>query len=229
MNESLREKYSKIYDTYNFISIDNKNVWINKRIEYSLLLLNSTKSFIDIYKSVNMKYAKKQCDVMSKSEMDFIQYMFKEFCINNGIDIDKIKIRYTLNYTDVEERMIFRIELYKCGWSINQIEKYLFKNEYDKFSEEKLSRIYHNFMIRREIEREEPIKKVGRPSLPKKIKDYLKNKHQKKLKDIMNNKYMLIKEYREKKKYFFTKNEVEFIKTVINDKLILEKIEHLTI
>jgi len=228
IDEILREKYSKIYDTYNFISINDKNLWINKRIEYTLSIVNTSHYFIDIYKEVNARF-NKQYDKMSNCEIDFIEYIFKEIALENGLNIEHIKSRYYSNFDEVEERMMFRIELYKVGWTIEQIEKYLYKKDYENFDKEKMSRIYHNFMTRREIERIELCKKIGRPSLPKSLKNYLKNKHHKKLKDIMNEKYIQLKEYSEKKKYFFTKNEVNLIKKVITDKEILDKVEHLQV
>ena len=164
-----------------------KEVVIEKKILSSLQVLNTDKKFLDINEEIfSVKY---DCQICR----DIVQHMYKTMALSYNIPLEQIMSRYSDTYEDVEERIMFRIELYKHGWSIEQIENYIFqyllKQEFKIDNIDRVYKKYHNFMVKRDIINKEMAKKVGRPSLPKVLKQYLKMKHLENVKLLMRDKY----------------------------------------
>ena len=170
---------------------------------------------------------------LDQTQKDILQNALKRSAMYYNIPLNKIKERYTDNYDEVEERMMFRMELYKDGWNIDQIEryiyKYLLKQDYPKLDLEYYECIYHNIMISQEIYKKEREQKLGRPSLPSSLKAYIKNKHQKKIRDNMRQKYKFSNKYESIKDYLLTKEEIKEIKCKITNENILNKLTKLQV
>ena len=219
-----------MFDKYNFkLYKETKEQCINRRTDATFLLLNTNIKFIDILQHVRNKY--NYMVTLDKPERDIIQYSYKCICLYYKIPLDEIKKRYTDNYDEVEERIMFRIELYKEGWNIEQIEryiyKYLLKEDYVEGDIEYYKHMYYNFMLRIEIHKKEKDYKIGRPPLPYSIKQYIKSKHLCKIRDNMRKKYLYSNEYEKIKDNLFTKEEVEEILKNIKNISIINKVKNL--
>jgi len=229
--EAIREREEYLFNKYklNFYKNNNKKQYINKRVDYIYLLLTTNMKFIDILQKVRNKY--NRVSSLNQTEKDIMQSSFKFICLYYNIPLEDIKNRYSDKYEEVEVRMMFRIELYKEGWEIEQIERYIYKYLLKQvFIEEEIEyykHIYHNFMIRREIYKKEKEYKLGRPSLPKSIKEYIKSKHKHKIRNNMRLKYTYSNEYERIKNNLFTKEEVEEILENIKNVNIINKVKNL--
>ena len=151
--------------------------------------------------------------------------------------LEDIKKRYTDHYEEVEERMMFRLELYKDGWDIEQIERYISKyllheEEFVLPNDIILSEGYYNIIDRLYyIRKKDNIRKKGRPSLPNSLKEYLKNKHNLKVRDMMTGIYKNSNEYKRIKEYLLSPEEIKILKELIpvEHEDILYKISNLYI
>lgn len=215
---------NNIYTTYK----ETKEQWIERMENNINLILNTDYNFLDFYKGITKEPTK------NKIETDFIQFNCKLISLRYGIPLDKIKLRYTDSYEDVEERMLFRTELYKEGWSIEQIEKYIYKYIYkDKYEMniEKLKQysVSYNNILSAIIEYKKEIqKKKGRPTLPLILKEYIKKKHFFKVRENMRKKYEAFNKYERIKENLLSKEEFDSLKEVIKDCNILEKLKNLS-
>ncbi len=223
----IRQKLTYVFEKYNFKTYnETKEQWINRKIDYFILLLQSNMKILDISQEVRKKY--NTILPLNKTLKDIIQHSLKLYVDYCNIPLKMIKERYTDNFEKVEERMMFRIELYKDGWTIEQIEryvyKYLLKEEYPNLELELYECLYNNIMKRQEIYKQEKEKKLGRPSLPSSLKEYIKNKHQIKIKDNMRQKYAFSNKYESIKDYLLTKEEIEEIKCKVSNENIINKI-----
>ena len=130
--------------------------------------------------------------------------------------------------------MIFRIELYKEGWTHKQIEhyiyKYLLKDECNNTNPMLIEIMYHNLIEKVKIYNKYKIQKIGRPSIPQPLKQYIKNKTLKKIKDNMRLKYKYSKCYEDIKYNLLTLEEKEYIIGKIGDrKDIVNKLNNLVL
>jgi len=230
-----KEEISKIvrcnFDKYDYIFYKHsKEYMINLRIETTFAILNSELKFLEVIEQVRKKNILNI--IMNRLEMDIYQTSYKDCCLYYNIPLENIKKRYSDKYEEVEERMMFRIELYKEGWSVEQIEKYihkyLIKNDvYNKRNGLRNNQIFYNYMLRRGFYKKEREIRLGRPSLPKGLKEYIKNKHSCKLRENMRKKYDASTAYEKIKEYLFSKEEVDEIVSKIDNKSIIEKVKKL--
>jgi hypothetical protein len=236
--EEIRRSYSNRLKKYNFkLYKESKEEWINKKTKICLLLLRSNMKFLDICKEVvktmDLRVSDKSILYLDQTQKDISQNALKRISLYYNIPLNKIKERYTDNYDDVEERMMFRMELYKDGWSIEQIEKYIYKyllkQECPNLNLEYYECIYHNIMIYQEIYKQEKQKRLGRPSLPHSLKEYIKNKHQTKIRKVMKEKYDFFNKFENVKDNLLSKEEFKEIKSKLDNKKILTKLYNLQI
>ena len=216
------------FEEYKYITYkETEKEWFDRMEENLNFILNSDYKFLDFY--IGIRKGK----ITDNYILDFIQFTCKEISLRHGIPIDKIKLRYSDPYEEVEERMLFRIELYREGWGIEQIEKYIYKYMYRKEYDIPIEKIDEHFIrynnvlkIQSEYKRNME-KRKGRPPLPSVLKEYIKKKHTFKLRDNMRNKYKASSNYEKIKENLLTKEEFQSIEKVINDKNILKKLKNL--
>jgi hypothetical protein len=230
--DKIRERTINFINKYNF-NIYNETIeqFINRRTEYNYLLLNTPLSFIDIVTKVRDKY--NYMKTIEQPEIDTIQTSFKIIMLNKNTPLEDIKKRYSDNFEEVEERMFFRFELYKEGWNIEQIEryicKYLTKTPYKELNLEYYEHIYYNMMIWLEIYKKDKIKKIGRPSLPSSLKRYIRSKNVEKTRDEMRKKYEYSNKYENIKDNLLSLEELNKLEKEVTDKDILNKLKYFTI
>jgi len=229
---NIRTIISKIFIKYKLkLYNETKKEFINRISRYRYLILTTNMNFIDIIIDTN-KYYNLNIN-LDQSIKDIFQYSFKRFSEYFKIPEEEIKNRYVDNYEDVEERMFFRIELYKNGWNMEQIEKYIYKyllkQEYVNHNLHFLECLFYNFISKYDFFIKEKTKKMGRPSLPIIIKNYIKTKLKKKTKEDMRKIYKSSNIYSKIKNKFLTFEELNKLTQLISDKTILEKLQYFTI
>ena len=198
-------------------------------IEINHLIINSRDKFLDIC----LKFKRISTSKVKPPARDMIQFNCK--IISLMYELEEVKDRYTDPYDEVEERMLFRTELYKEGWNIDQIEryiyKYMYKIEYD-LTETDLEEytVRYNNVLNKIIEyKKEREKKLGRPSLPLILKNYLKTKHASKVRENMRERYKASDKYENIKKFLLTKDDLEGLTKIVTDNKVLDKLRGLTI
>jgi len=205
----------KKFYTYN----QHKNEFMKKWADIVYLIKTTEMSFIDIDNYITENRPYREANKLDIIKRDFVNTCCKFVCLNIfNLSLDSIKIKYDEDYEKVEERMFFRITLYKEGWSIYSIEKYiskyLSKVEFDKFINiDYYEYQYKNLFIKSfRLKRKGDCSKIGRPVLPKELKDRIKNKNKEKIKALMNNKYENNKKYKKLKDKLFSPEEFNIIK-----------------
>jgi len=88
----------------------------------------SNKKIIDLNKELDRKYKIKVS--YQNYVNDYIQYMFLLLLKKLNLNYKDYEFKLNDKIEDLEERMMFRIELYKNGWTLLQIEKYMYKYFY---------------------------------------------------------------------------------------------------
>jgi hypothetical protein len=254
-----KNKYNEIYNVIhdlfkknNYKSFaDGLVIHLKKATLIFLLFLVTDLSFLDISNVVTTTLGGYSDN--SFIFRDFVQYRYKLCCIIKfNISEEETNKKYTDPVNEVDERMMFRIELYKEGWSIKQIEQYIFKKFYsesqgvsresktpdrhevslkkfdEKIVEEYYSICYNNILINLKEKRNDDYKnKIGRPKLPPKIKEYLKKSTNEKIREIMRKKYSGLEEYKLLKENMLTYEELKRIKErMVDDEGILKKLEY---
>jgi hypothetical protein len=233
--DTYKDKYNEIKNTLeriflarNYKIINNLQFYVNKAATMYLLVLTTNLSFLDINNLI-MKGEN------SQMYRDFVQYRYKICCIVKfGMSANDTNKRYTDNVEEVDKRMMFRIELYKEGWNIEQIERYIYsrffkQKELPIYDEEYFNIVYNNMLIVLNETRNNKFNKVGRPKLPDKLKEYLKLKYKDIIRENMRKKYSDLKEYEELKENLLTYEEFRIIKEKIKDEMLLKKISKLVI
>lgn len=220
--EKIRENIMTIYSKYDFESLSiSKEQCINDIVYLDSLVVNTKESYENIFEKALELYSLKKYKPLLQ---DIFQYRFKIVSMTYGIELNNVIDRYIDPYEDVEERMMFRMELYKYGWDVDQIERYIYKNilmkEFPLDMEDEdysiCEKVYHNILIRIDLYKIEKQRNKGRPSLPPTLKQYIKLKRNKVVKNNMN----VI--YENSKKYKFlrdslTSNDIEFIKEKLGE------------
>jgi hypothetical protein len=211
-NSYIFEKIDEIFKTYNFMSYKSSiEVVKYVYIECVKLLLTTNLNIIEIFSQSYSKY-NINCIINSftKDMYQYTSYLFAEM-----IQYKNIKNRFLDPFEEIIERMMFRIELYKEGWSYKQIEnyicKYLLKEPYHNSENTLIEVMYHNLLEKIKLHNKYMEKKKGRPSLPLTLKEYVKNKTLKRTKENMRQKYRYSKYYENIKNNLFTNEEFDFI------------------
>jgi hypothetical protein len=204
----------------NFMCVYDKEEYINRRIRAHILFLTTNMNIIEI-----SEYVLKQDGLTTplyQSKRDFSQYNFTLRHNILNMSIEDIKKRYLDPPEEVEERMMFRIELYKDGWTVEQIENYIYKNilkqPLPKLDIKLHIHFYENTMKRLNINKKEREKEIGRPSLPPLLKDYIRNKHRSKNKEVMRQTYKFSKEFYRIKDNLLTKEDIVRLEGMFDDK-----------
>jgi len=219
-------KYKNIRNILNFISEktkyytynQDKNDFLKKWADIVYLILTTEMSFIDIDKYITENRPYREANKLDIIKRDFVNTCCKFICLNFfELSLDLIKTKYDDDYEDVDERMFFRMTLYKEGWSIYSIEKYiskyLSKVEIDNFINiDYYEYQYNNLFIKSfGLKRKQTYCKIGRPVLPKELKDKIKIKNKEKIKVRMSNKYTNNNKYEKLKDNLITPEEFDII------------------
>jgi len=219
----IKNKILRLYDKYNFC-LYRKDIWISKFCDALYLIYTTNDSFIDIEKYLieTLGYFKAEEYIIR----DFFQYMIK--CVCSELEISFIENRL-IDYIEVEKRMNYRSMLYKNNWSINHIEKFIFKlyDEERVIDKVLLTKLYKDIFdtylrVKRVVQ-----KRKGRPSLPEELKDLQKIKHKEEIKQLMKNKYVKSKFFNKIKDSLLTNEEFNTIKRSIKDPIIVNKLKNL--
>jgi len=219
----IKKNILRLYEPYKF-SLYRKDIWISKMCDILYVLYTTNASYIDIEKYLieTLGYYKAEDYVIR----DFFQYMIKYICFE--LDFSCIENRL-IDFTEVEKRINYRYMLYKNNWSINHIEKFIFKlyNEERVIDEVLLTKLYKDIFdtylrVEKVIQ-----KRKGRPSLPEELKDLQKNKHKEEIKQLMKTKYIKSDFFDKVKDSLLTNEEFNTIKTSIKDPIIINKLNNL--
>lgn len=214
-----------------FIYITDKEEIFKRRVEAYDMLINTNKNLIEIEEEIRRKHGMK--NLLIQTQRDIIQYYYIIYKDKLNIKIEDIKKRFADNPDDVEERMLFRIELYKDGWSIDQIESYIYKYMLKKNKPELDEIIYknyfHNVMVMLNIVKKERESIKGRPSLPPILKRYVRQKHIKKVRSNMRVIYKKSEIFDSIKHSLLSEEEICKLVTEIKDEKLISKIKNLYI
>jgi hypothetical protein len=243
MIDETSSKYMEIYDiaknicdktkyyTYN----QTRNTFIKKWTDTVYLIMTTEMSFVDIYIYTSIIRGYRDIEKLDIMKRDFVNTDCKFVCLHFfNLSLDDIKMRYDDIYENIEERMFFRLTLYKEGWSIASIEKYintyLSKADFDK---KKINAEYYKYHYKNlfskvlNLKIKNVISKVGRPLLPEELKNIIKLKHNEKVKTIMNHKYVNNIKYEKIKTHLLTPEEFSIIKDKITGyEDIINKLSH---
>lgn len=221
----MGETIQKITNYFNDFINSDKYRWSNdkegvlkRKIESYTLFLNTDMSIVEIEEFIRKKYNINTPFIQTKK--DFVQY---NFLLNSSIlNMNPEDIRKRFSDEDVEERMLFRIELYKEGWSVDQIEKYVYhymlKEELPELDLSVYLNFYHNLIVKLNVISKEKEKIKGRPSLPPLLKEYVKNKHSIKVKNNMRQGYKKQALFDSIKDSLLTKEEIQKVENMFVDK-----------
>ena len=195
--------------------------YVDKEVNYfnilkdRINLINNTNlTIIEIENNIRKKYNIIQFQNKQHIEyMVYFYYIIFEFF--NIIDKDRYK---DCEIETIKNNMEIRIELYKNGFNINNIENYMNKYIYEEkniFNSE----IYYifNYLLDNIIKLKNIIvisKGKGRPKIPLKLNEIIKNKKKIKMRNIMSKKYKIINNIKEIK---LTKNDINYLLSLIKD------------
>jgi hypothetical protein len=231
----ILEREDNIHETHKIKTI--KSIEEHSRIMAGkkLLMINTNLSFIDISKTICKKYNIPYHDDQIVRDLKQYEYGLvysKQF----NKTIDEVKERYTDDYYCIQERMMIRIELYKEGWEVYKIEKYIRDNitkdysiQLDELNLELCLCLYSKIAYNLGIEKGKKDTTVGRPKLPDKIREYINNRNKEKMKNNMRSKYKDLERYEKVKYNLLTSEEFNSIKEKIEDENILKKLENLIV
>ena len=220
--ESIYSTVLSFLDKYNFYFYqETKQEWIITRTNICFEILNTDDKIIDIF----LRNTKKTS--LTLAERDIQQFVYKTVLQFYRKDFSN---RFINDTKSIEESMMFRIELFKDGWSIEQIEKYIYKYIYNVELEEinldYFECLYHNFLVQHSFYKAERTKKIGRPTLPTSLKEYIKKRNVMRVRKTMRTKYQC---YQNLKNSMLTVEELELIKDKIKDEKIINKLQKLTL
>jgi hypothetical protein len=225
--ERVKEYLTKRIKDENFICVCDKEEYLQRRIRAHILFLTSDMNIIEISEHVLKQDGIKV--PLTQTKRDFSQYNFTLRHKIFNMSIEDVKKRYLDSPKEVEERMLFRIELYKDGWSIEQIENYVYKNllkqDVPNIDNKLYIHFYENTMKQLNINKKEREKSIGRPSLPPLLKEYIKNKHRSKNKETMRQTYKCSNEFYRIKNNLLTDEDIRRLEGMFidkNDNLLLK-------
>ncbi len=236
--EYILNKAKNNFDNLNYnVYKDTRDNFISMHTDiiYSIISnTNNTIKILDVVKETLTKY-NRDIDINDITYRDIYQYMVKCKCLEYGIILKEDN--YSDDFKGVEERMMFRIELYKTGWDIRRIEryiyKYLLKKDVTEFNVYLYTILYHNITRILNLKINSKEKKIGRPSLPLSLKVYLCNKHKENIRDEMRKKYEYSNKYDKLKNYLLTQEELNSLREELknNDrfKSVVDKLNHLVL
>jgi len=184
-----------------------------KDVLYSIVELLSTTNLkiLEIIKKINDLYNTQYIiNIFTKDMYHYmVNHMAEKVCMSS------IKEKYEIDYDEFQERMFFRIELYKDGWDLEQIENYICKHmlkcDYHNTDKDLIINLYQNITTSLKITNKDKPKKVGRPTLPVTLKKYIREKHSQKTKKNMEITYEYSKRYKKIKDNLLTENEYNFL------------------
>ena len=203
-------------------------------ITYSYLLyLKTSIKYIDIVKSLSAKF---NMPFLLNPIILEIQQFFAE--VQNKVHLQKTEDEIVNRYmskdecNDIRKRMSIRIELYRVGWEPEKIEEYIHKFILKKEFEDNIKYQWYDLIMantfrKLNIDRNIPLIKVGRPPLPKMVKDIIQELRSTSIKENMRLKYKQSNEYENIKDCLLTEEEFTKIQKVLDDKIILNKLEGL--
>lgn len=204
------KKYHYYYNMFTYIYL------LSNYLEYKYL-----DAAIIVFQSFDLRIE------WTKLLEDLIQYHLG-LCSKNkfGKSDEFIISKYTDDYLKVEERMMLRKELLKCGWSIEKIESYLKQKKIVTYNTEiAFSELYdvylYNLVVYSGEEIKEPCQKIGRPRIPESVKEYMRKIYNDKMREVMREKYSKCEKFNNN---LLTKEEWDSIRFKINDELILKKL-----
>jgi hypothetical protein len=234
----IKETLSYNFDKNNIYScFYPKNMFIKYWSEIIYNLINTKTKILDAVYTSRKKFNIYNDIDKCNFDSDFIQYTSKILLIGFGLSLDEIKERYKDECEGVEERMFFRLELYSYGSEHYQIENYIYKNllkkEKDFVWDNNLIAYYkmfiNNISSYLKIKRNICVLKKGRPPLPIKLKEYIKDKTAIKVKSTMKDIYGKSKKFDTINKNLFTKDDINALSECVKDEKLMNKIKNLSI
>ena len=227
----MEEIFRNLIYNDKFIYVTNKDEILKRRITAYNMLLNTSKNLIEIEEEIRLSHGHKT--PLIQTQRDIIQYYYIIYKDTLKITLEDIKKRFADDPDDVEERMLFRIELYKEGWTIDQIEsyiyKYMIKDDKPCFDEIIYKNYFHNIMTMMNIIKKEREIIKGRPSLPPVLNRYVNQKHIDKVKDNMRNIYKKSELFDNIKESLLSEEEINSLIKDCNNETIISKLKNLYI
>ena len=181
--------------------------FIRRNAETIYMIFTTSDKFEDILLSQRKKY-NLNYEIFQPS-IDLGIYNMKYNAIFFGYPSEQIRSRIE-DYNALEERMLFRSELYRTGWKIVVIEKYINKLFYHKNNSDSINSIntiiknidrleyqYYNIFIKNGIQPQcMTVRSKGRPEIPLVLKPLIKKYQNDNRKNLMREKYERSKEMR---------------------------------
>ena len=233
MSTYFDEYIEKYADKYPYLSVLEKRserlyTRLNLKIYMGDLLVNIKRQLHNyIYLQEHPQDTYIECVNLTHEKMRYplvktnIEFDFAEYFTHLYLKWSKTSLPSSCRFREstdeyLNKRMFYRVECYKHGWSISQIEEYIAKKFYNSSStlssanKDYVNVVYHNLCnieYNSVITRECLNGKRGRPTLPKSI-------HTQKYKDDMKEK--MRKTY--KQSQLFTKEEMAYLKELLEAK-----------
>lgn len=220
--------------TYN----QDRNNYIDKLADFGYMIMTTDLKYMEIDKALKENYRVSITQDTNNIRSDFLKYNCKLVYESMNFDLESIKQRYETekDYYEVEERMYYRINFYINNWDIDKIEKYiskhLMKNNiiFDASKSEYYYYLYNNLIKTLNLKVKPGVKKIGRPSLPKEIKEKNKVKHNYENKNLMKSKYDLYNTFKNIKDNMLTLEEYNLISEKIQHRTdIIDKLKKITL
>ena len=205
-----------------------------KFITYNYFLYIKTDlKYIDIIKILSNKF--NLALLLNETILEIHQFFSEVQCkLHLNHSDDKIISRYS-NKEDcniIRKKMSVRLELYRIGWKPERIEKYIHKYIINKQFDNSINLGWYELILinifrKLKISRNIPLYKIGRPPLPKAVKEIIRELHKERIKDSMRLKYKQSNMYESIKDYLLTEEEIKKIEDVLDDKSIINKLKML--
>jgi hypothetical protein len=239
LDVTYSNEYNELFDYYKSKVPLNSCLSFNveffiKFITYNYFLYIKTDlKYVDIIKILSNKF--NLALLLNKTILEIHQFFSEVQCkLHLNQSDDKIISRYS-NEEDcnlIRKRMRVRLELYRIGWTPEKIEKYIHKYIINKEFDDNINLGWYELILinifrKLKISRNMPMTKIGRPPLPKAVKEIINEIHQERVKDNMRLKYKQSNKYDNIKDWLFTEEEIKKIETLLNDEVIINKIRRL--
>ena len=154
---------------------------------------------------------------------------------NNSLITNK-QYEIEFNYRTLEDftlqeiinRMDIRFEFYKKGWKFLKSEKYIYKYIIKKeYRIDNCEFIFDIILYLYKNEYSEIIHKKGRPNLPEKMKEISYKYNTENVKQNNRKKYEYSEKYKKIKNCLFTKEEIDYLISIVNNEILINKIKGL--